>query len=182
VISAYLSGRGDIDRYGLRKRHLNKHRDDVRRFFHTLAGRQFHSDLAQVYQERLTKNHDKLFTFLRHDSVPWNNNSAENAIKQYAYYRKVSDGQMTEPGLSDYLVLLSVYQTCRYKGVRFLRFLLSGERDLDRFIEARGKRRLKHSLETCPKGFSANHQKRKGDGKQRPSQGDANQPPESPPG
>jgi hypothetical protein len=33
-----------------------------------------------------------------------------------------------------------------------------------------------------PKGFSANHQKRKGDGKQRPSQGDATQPPESPPG
>src|SRR5262249_30280937 len=132
-----------IDRYGLKKRHLNKHVDDVDRFFRTLAGRQFHSDLSQAYQERLSKCWDKLFTFLRHDSVPWNNNSAEHAVKHYAYYRKVSDGQMTEPGLSAYLVLLSVYQTCKYKGVSFLKFLLSGERDVDGFIEGRGKRKLK---------------------------------------
>jgi hypothetical protein len=167
-----------IDRYGLKKRHLNKHVDDVDRFFRTLAGRQFHSDLAQAYQQRLTKNQDKLFTFLRHDSVPWNNNNAEHAVKHYAYYRKVSDGQMTESGLSDYLVLLSVYQTCKYKGISFLKFLLSGERDVDRFIEARGKRRLKLPLELYPEGFSANHPKRKGGRKQK--QGDAGQPPEPP--
>lgn len=98
-----------IDRYGLKRRHLYKHQNDVDRFFRTLTGRQFHSDLAQVCQERLTKSQDKLFTFLKHDSVSWNNNTAEHAIKHYAHYRKVSDGQMTESGLSDYLVLLSIY-------------------------------------------------------------------------
>src|SRR5262249_2230020 len=77
-----------IDRYGLNKRHLNKHGDDVDRFFGALAGRELHSDLAQTYQQRLTKNRDKLFTFLRHGSVPWNNNSAKHAIKHYAYYRR----------------------------------------------------------------------------------------------
>jgi hypothetical protein len=167
-----------IDRYGLKKRHLNKHMDDVDRFFRTLAGRQFHSDLAQAYQQRPTKNQDKLFTFLRHDSVPWNNNNAEHAVKHYAYYRKVSDGQMTESGLSDYLVLLGVYQTCKYKGISFLKFLLSGERDVDKFIEARRKRRLKRSLELYPEGFSANHPKRKGGRRQK--QGDAGQPPGPP--
>jgi predicted RecB family nuclease len=169
-----------IDRYGLKKRHLNKHVGEVDRFFHTLAGRQFHSDLAQSYQERLTKNRDRLFTLLRHDSVPWNNNSAEHAIKHFAYYRKVSDGQMTEPGLSDYLVLLSVYQTCKYKGVSFFKFLLSGEHDVDSFIAARGKGMLKQSFELYPAGYSANHLKRKGNRKQKPPQDDAGQPPESP--
>src|SRR5262249_34227874 len=135
---------------------------------------------AQAYQERLTKNRDRLFTFLGHDSVPWNNNSAEHAVKHFAYYRKVSDGQMTEPGLSDYLVLLSVYQTCKYKGVSFFKFLLSGERDMDKFIESRGKKRLKLPLELYPKGFSANNANRKGRRKQRPPQGEAGQRPEAP--
>jgi predicted RecB family nuclease len=158
-----------IDRYGLKKRHLSKHVDDVDRFFRTLADQQFQSDLAQAYQQRLTKCRDKLFTFLRHDSVPWNNNSAEHAIKHFAYYRKVSDGQMTESGLSDYLVLLSVYQTCKYKGISFLKFLLSGQRDVDRFMEFRGKLKQKQSLEVYPEGFSANHPKRKAGRKQKSS-------------
>jgi hypothetical protein len=170
-----------IDRYGLKKRHLNKHLDDVDRFFRTLEGRQFHSDLAKAYQQRLSKNRDKLFTFLKHDSVTWNNNSAEHAIKHFAYYRKVSDGQMTESGLSDYLVLLSVCQTCKYKGVSFLRFLLSGQRDVDRFIEAPGKK-LKPRLEIYPEGFRSNHPKRKGGRKQNSSRGEADQLPESPQG
>jgi predicted RecB family nuclease len=171
---------GTIDRYGLKKRHLNKHTDDVERFFRTLESRRFHSDLAQAYQQRLTKNREKLFTFLRHDSVPWNNNSAEHAFKHYAHYREVTDGQMNESGLSDYLVLLSVYQTCKYKGVSFLKFLLSGEKDVDSFIEAGGKRRRTTGLDLYPKGFSSNHPRRGGGRKQKPSEGDVDQSPESP--
>ena len=166
-----------IDRYGLKKRHLNKHTDDVERFFRTLGGRQFHSDLAQAYQQRLTKNRERLFTFLRHDSVPWNNNNAEHAFKHYARYREVTDGQMTESGLGDYLVLLSVYQTCKYKGVSFLKFLLSGEKDVDRFIEAGGKKRRTTGLELYPKGFSSNHPRRGGRRKPKSSQGEASQSP-----
>ena len=73
-----------IDRYGLKRRHLNKHTDDVEAcFLGTIGGRQFHSELAEGYRERLTKNRQKLFTFLRYDSVPWNNNNAEHAVKEY---------------------------------------------------------------------------------------------------
>jgi Transposase IS66 family len=166
-----------IDRYGLKKRHLSKHTNDVERFFRTLGGRQYHSDLAQAYQQRLTKNREKLFTFLRHDSVPWNNNNAEHAFKHYAHYREVTDGQMTESGLSDYLVLLSIYETCKYKGVSFLKFLLSGERDLDRFIESKGKTERPTGLEIYPKDFSPRRGGRRG---QKLSQGDGGQSPESP--
>jgi predicted RecB family nuclease len=168
-----------IDRYGLKKRHLNKHTDDVERFFRTLGGRPYHSDLAQAYQQRLTKNREKLFTFLRYDSVPWNNNNAEHAFKHYAQYRKITDGKMTESGLNDYLVLLSVYQTCNYKGVSFLGFLLSGEKDVDRFIESSGKTRRPTGLELYPEGFSSSR-KQRASRKQRPSESEAAQSPESP--
>ena len=71
-----------VDQYGLKRRHLNKHLEDVERFYRTLKT-SYRSDVAQRYYERLTKGREKLFTFLKHDGVPWNNNNAEHAIKQF---------------------------------------------------------------------------------------------------
>jgi hypothetical protein len=104
----------------------------------------------------LIRHEDKLFTFTRYDCVPWNNNSAENAIKQFAYYREGTVGVMREPGLSDYLVLLSIYQTCRYRGISFLKFLLSKERDVDAFCAGKRKRR-RQGVEIYPKGYTPPH-------------------------
>ncbi len=39
--------------------------------------------------------------------------------------------------LGDYLVLLSIYQTCKYMDVDFLQFLCSGENDIHAFAESR---------------------------------------------
>jgi hypothetical protein len=86
------------------------------------------------------KYRDKLFTFLDHDGVPWNNNNAENAVKQFASRRKLIGTPFTEAGIRDYLVLLSLYQTLRYRHASFWRFLLSGETDIEAFT-ARGRRR-----------------------------------------
>ena len=47
---------------------------------------------------------------------------------------------MEEGGLSDYLVLLSVYQTCKYRGVSFLKFLLSRESDVEAYCQRRQKK------------------------------------------
>jgi predicted RecB family nuclease len=106
-----------IDRHGLNHRHLVKLEPEVIRYFAWLAAQSFRSEAAEVLRSRLLKNRDKLFTFLRHDGVAWNNNNAENAIRQFAYYREEITGVLREGGLSDYLVLLSIYQTCRYRGV-----------------------------------------------------------------
>jgi predicted RecB family nuclease len=106
---------GTIDKYGLKKRHLHKHKVEVERFLRNLESRVYRSELAEGYQKRLLKNEGKLFTFLDHDGVPWNNNNAEHGIKHFAYYREITDGRVREGGLSAYLVLLSVYQTCKYR-------------------------------------------------------------------
>jgi hypothetical protein len=142
-----------VDRYGLKKKHLGKHGEDVRRFFRDVAGRQYRSELAEGYQTRLIKNENRLFTFLEHDGVPWNNNNAECAVKRFACYRRNADGQILEAGLKDYLVLLSIYQTCKYKGVSFLKFLLSGEQDVDQYLQGKRKPAMPPTVEVYPPGY-----------------------------
>jgi hypothetical protein len=63
--------------------------------------------------------------------VPWNNNNAENAIRAFAELRRVAGGAWTEKGLREYLVLLSVCETCKRRGINFLDFLLSGETNIE---------------------------------------------------
>jgi hypothetical protein len=122
-----------IDKYGLKKRHLNKHMKDVERFYKWLLDKTGQSECFLKCKDRLTKYREKLFEFLHHDNIPWNNNNAERAIKAFAAYRKIADGNFTESGLKKYLPLLSIYQTCKYKDIDFLKFLLSKETNIDRF-------------------------------------------------
>ena len=72
----------------------------------------------------LLKNKEKLFTFIEYDGIPWNNNNnnAENAVKSFAYSRTLTKNQRKEKGMSDYLVWLSILQTCKYRGINFLEF------------------------------------------------------------
>jgi hypothetical protein len=76
-------------------------------------------DDAQSGQYRIIRNKSNLFKFLNCDGVLWKNNNAEQAIKRFAHYREIADGHLTENGLTDYLVLLSVNQTCEYKDISF---------------------------------------------------------------
>ena len=86
-------------------------------------------------KQRFEKNRDTLFTFLRYDGVPWNNNNAEHAIKAFARLRDVISGTSSKKGVDEYLTVLSVAETCKYRGLDFLEFLRSGERDIDAFAK-----------------------------------------------
>jgi hypothetical protein len=99
---------GTIDKYGLKRRHLQKHKREVRRFLDTVAATDLHSELAVRYKKRFERSGAKMFTFLDHDGVPWNNNTAEHAIKFFAKFRQHADGRFSESSLRDYLVLASV--------------------------------------------------------------------------
>jgi hypothetical protein len=57
----------------------------------------------------------------------------EHAVKAFAMLRQVIKGVTTEKGIRDYLVLLSISQTCKYKELDFLDFLRSGEKDINVF-------------------------------------------------
>jgi hypothetical protein len=143
-----------VDRHGLRKRHLGKHRRDVAGLFDAVSAQAFRSEAAEALRQRLLKAREKLFTFLDHDGVPWNNTNAENAIKSFARYREGAARSLREEGLRDYLVLLSICHTCRYRGVSFLKFLRSRDRDLDRFCRNKRPRRRPPLIELYPKGYT----------------------------
>lgn len=131
-----------IDRHGLKRHFLNKHLKAVDHFYKNLKHKEFTSEPALSYQQRFEKNRDKLFTFLNHGGVPWNNNNAEHAIKAYTRrFRAISCGASTPKAMSENLILLSVCQTCKYMGVDFLDFLRSGEKDIQAFAESRRRRR-----------------------------------------
>ena len=122
-----------VDRHGLKSHFLRKHLVFVDRFYRRLSGKDFQSESARAIKKRFEKNRDKLFTFLVHDGVPWNNNNAEHAVKAFAMLRHSIGGVTTEKGIRDYLVLLSISQTCKYKELDFLDFLRSGEKDINVF-------------------------------------------------
>jgi hypothetical protein len=122
-----------VDHHGLKKRFLGKHRISVDRFYRRLSAVAGASEAAIKVIERLKRNRDTMFTFLNFDNVPWNNKNAEHAIKAFATLRRVIDGVTSENGLRDFLILLSICETCKYKSVDFLGFLRSGSRNVDDF-------------------------------------------------
>jgi hypothetical protein len=126
-----------IDRRGLKAHFLRKHLRDVDRFYGFLDKSNFASETARRFKQRFGKNREKLFTFLRYDGVPWNNNNAEHAIKAFARLREIISGSSTKKSVEEYLTLLSVSETCRYRGIDFLDFLRSGQRDVVTFALGR---------------------------------------------
>ena len=135
-----------IDRWGLKSRFLRKHLVDVARFYKQISKTGRSSAAASKWKDRLEKDRAKLFTFLSHDGVPWNNNNAEHAIKAFARLRRAIEGLSTPTGIEEYLILLSVCQTCKYSGLDFLDFLRSGETDIVTFAARQWNRRV-HTVE-----------------------------------
>lgn len=124
-----------IDRYGLKKRYLNKHNKDVKRFYKNILNYNFETEPAIKFIKRFIKYQNSLFTFLNYDGVPWNNNNAEHAFKHFATYRKNADGMYTENSIKKFLILLSLYETCKYRNISFYKFLLSKEKQIDKYCE-----------------------------------------------
>ncbi len=119
-----------IDKYGLRKKYLAKHRKEAKRFLDDVRDSHFTSENAVAISRRILSEREKLFTFLDCDNVAWSNNNAEHAVKRFAMLRNVIGYVSTADGLEEYLILLSICETLRRRGVDFLRFLQSQSTDL----------------------------------------------------
>ncbi|MBN8943497.1 MAG: TM0106 family RecB-like putative nuclease [Rhizobiales bacterium] len=142
-----------IDEHSLKRRYLQTHTKAVSAFFNALAELTCESEASKALQERLLRNRERLFTFLQHDGVSWNNNLAEHAIKRISNYREDVGRSVKEAGLAEHLVLLSLYQTCHVRDVSFLKFLLSRERDMDSYTAGKHRRRRASRVDIYPKGY-----------------------------
>jgi len=122
-----------VEKYGMKKRNLNKFIRSVERFYGIhIDGQQYESDITKKYVKRLSRYRGSLFVFLEHDSIPWNNNMAERALRHLAVQRKIS-GSFFACGMTKYLILLGVMQTCRFQNIPFLKYLMSDDKDINNF-------------------------------------------------
>ncbi|MDB5324369.1 MAG: transposase [Phycisphaerales bacterium] len=126
-------------RYGAKLRHLAKFTSTVDQFYRGhIVGREYQSEVTQKYQKRFVRYKDDLFRFLAEDGIPWNNNMAERAIRHLAIQRKIS-GCFYKRVASQYLRMLGIAQTCRFQSKSFLRFLLSGEKSVEAYVDRKRK-------------------------------------------
>jgi transposase len=119
-----------IDSYGLKARHLGKHKRSAARFLENVSSLKCKTEAGSALKKRIEKNKNRLFTFLDYDNVPWNNNNAEHAVHAFVKLRngmKVS----TPKGMNEYSILLSIQQTLQYRGKDFLTFLRSSQLDIN---------------------------------------------------
>jgi hypothetical protein len=127
------------EQYGAKRRHLAKFTLSVTRFYRDhITGKEYRLEAVRTYQKRFVRYKDDLFRFLTEDKIPWNNNMAERAIRHLAVQRKIS-GTFYKRVAVKYLQMLGVAQTCRFQSKSFLRFLLSEETDIDRFVDRKRK-------------------------------------------
>jgi hypothetical protein len=134
-----------VDRFGPKRRHLHKHKAHALEFIDAVRQETYSSECAIKYQKRFDKYGERLFTFMDYDGVLWNNNNAEHAMKKFAKYRHAADGRFSEKSLGSHLGLLSVVQTCEYKDLPVLRFLLSKATELTASSMRRAERLSKVS-------------------------------------
>ncbi len=121
-----------VEEHGLKTKKLSKFNSSVEKFYEDTINKNYKSELTLKYQKRLLRYRESLFTFLNEDNIPWNNNMGERAIRHLAVQRKIS-GTFFESMMPHYLLLLGIMQTCRFQDKSFLQFLLSKEKNIDKF-------------------------------------------------
>jgi predicted RecB family nuclease len=122
-----------VHKHGLKKRFLSKFKKEVDKFYQTyIDNKIYKSEFCNLYQKRFIHYRKSLFTFIEHDDVNWHNNSAERALRHICTQRKIS-GFLHANTTPYYLILVGIMQTCRFQNKSFLKFLLSKEKDIDKF-------------------------------------------------
>jgi predicted RecB family nuclease len=131
-----------VEIHGLNTKYLNKFCKHVDLFyFKNIDNITYNSEVTIKYQKRFMRYRHSIFTFLAYDFIPWNNNTAERAIRHLAVQRKIS-GTFHETAIDNYLLLLGIAQSCRFQNKSLLGFLLSKIIDIDQF---KGTKTRKHT-------------------------------------
>lgn len=81
----------------------------------------WHDEEAVRITKELRQRRKMLFTFVTEPGVAWHNNLAENHIRQGVLFRKISGGRRLWDGAKVLERLLSMYRTCRMRGLNFVK-------------------------------------------------------------
>jgi transposase len=69
--------------------------------------------------KKVKRQQPRILTFVEHPDVPFHNNYAEYLIRIGVLKRKISGGSVSVEGAESYAILLSIYVTCKLRGISF---------------------------------------------------------------
>jgi hypothetical protein len=73
--------------------------------------------------KKVKRQQPRILTFVEHPETPFHNNFAEYLIRIGVLKRKISGGSVSAEGAEAYAILLSIYTTCKLRGISFPKFL-----------------------------------------------------------
>ncbi len=80
-------------------------------------------DVLNEIIKKVQRQQPRILTFVEHPDVPFHNNYAEYLIRIGVLKRKISGGSVSAEGAESYAILLSIYVTCRLRGMSFPKYL-----------------------------------------------------------
>jgi transposase len=81
------------------------------------------NDILKDIIEKVKRQQPRILTFVEHPDVPCHNNFGEYLIRIGVMKRKVSFGSKSSAGAEAYAILLSIYSTCKLRGIPFVGFI-----------------------------------------------------------
>ena len=80
-------------------------------------------DILQEIIKKVKRQQPRILTFVEHPEAPCHNNYGEFLIRIGVLKRKISGGSVSAEGANAYAILLSVYVTCKLRGISFPKYM-----------------------------------------------------------
>ena len=81
------------------------------------------NDILREIIKKVTRQEPRILTFVEHPGAPCHNNYGEFLIRIGVLKRKISGGSVSAEGANAYAVLLTVYVTCKLRGISFPKYM-----------------------------------------------------------
>jgi transposase len=81
------------------------------------------NNVLQGIIKKVKRQQPRILTFVENPGVPFHNNYAEYLIRIGVLKRKISGGSVSAEGAESYAILLSIYTTCKLRGISFPEYM-----------------------------------------------------------
>jgi len=81
------------------------------------------NDILQEIIKKVRRQQPRMLTFVEHPGAPCHNNYGEFLIRIGVLKRKISGGSVSAEGANAYAILLTIYVTCRLRGISFPKYM-----------------------------------------------------------
>ena len=81
------------------------------------------NDILQEIIKKVKRQKPRILTFVEHSGAPCHNNYGEFLIRIGVLKRKISGGSVSAEGANAYAILLTIYVTCKLRGISFPQYV-----------------------------------------------------------